>query len=142
MKRAGDRGHKTEIRSQTSEVRTTFSDLGHLSSPSVFIQHPCLSVNLYSSSVFICGAKRKRHRQKAGGASKTSLIKQDESLALAQHHHFPLVISQIDLPRTGDLLLGILHHFHPLSKPSRRAADGEQHREHVHREPERLIDQA
>src|SRR5438067_1739204 len=48
----------------------------------------------------------------------------------------------VDLPRPRDLLLGILQHLLPLRQPARRARDGEQHREHVERKADRLIDEA
>ena len=47
----------------------------------------------------------------------------------------------VDLPRPRDLLLGVEQHLFPLRHPADRARDGEQHREHVHREAHRLIDQ-
>jgi hypothetical protein len=36
----------------------------------------------------------------------------------------------------------IAAHFHPLRDPARQAADREQHGEHVHRDAERLVDDA
>src|SRR3989304_7095588 len=46
----------------------------------------------------------------------------------------------VDLPRPRDLLLRVLDHLPPLRQPPRRAGDGEQHREHLHREAHPLID--
>ena len=48
----------------------------------------------------------------------------------------------VDLPRPGDLLLGVEQHLFPLRDPAGGPRDGEQHREHLDREPHRLVDQA
>src|SRR3989304_6911863 len=46
----------------------------------------------------------------------------------------------VDLPRPRDLLLWVLDHLPPLRQPAHRTGDGEQHREHLHREAHRPID--
>ena len=48
----------------------------------------------------------------------------------------------VDLPRPGDLLIGVLQHLLPLRQPSGDAGDGKEHREHVHGELHRLVNQA
>src|SRR4051812_46299315 len=63
-------------------------------------------------------------------------------LALLHRHVLALGGAGVDLARARDLLLRILEHLLPLRQPTRRARDGEQHREHVEREADRLIDEA
>ena len=46
----------------------------------------------------------------------------------------------IDLPRTGDLLLRILHHLVPLCQPAGRARNGKQHGKHFRLEAHGLVD--
>src|SRR3990172_11104457 len=46
------------------------------------------------------------------------------------------------LPRAGDALLRVFDHLPPLRQPPSRARDGEQHREHVDGEAQRLVDDA
>src|SRR5208282_1827689 len=49
-------------------------------------------------------------------------------------------VSGVDLPRTRNLLLRILQHFLPLRQPAHRPRNGEQHREQVRFEAQRLVD--
>src|SRR5713226_3977192 len=53
-----------------------------------------------------------------------------------------LLLAQVHLPRPGDFLLPVEQHLFPLTDPPGRAWNGEQYREHGHRETHRLIDQA
>src|SRR4029453_1363078 len=48
-------------------------------------------------------------------------------------HKIPLFRTHVNLPGTGDLLLGIAKHLFPLREPSRRAGDREEYREKVFR---------
>src|SRR5262249_41033362 len=57
--------------------------------------------------------------------------------------HFPvvpLVVAEVDLTRTRNLLFVVQDHLFPLGEPTRGARDCEQHWEHVNRELHRLID--
>src|SRR5688572_11988588 len=47
----------------------------------------------------------------------------------------------VQLPGPGDLLV-LLEQLHPVREPTGRARDGEQHGEHLDREPHRLVDEA
>jgi len=47
---------------------------------------------------------------------------------------------EVDLPGTGDLLLPVEEHLLPLGNPTGGSRDGEENREHVHRELHRLVD--
>lgn len=59
------------------------------------------------------------------------------------HHHIvTLTGTQVDLAGPCDLLIGVVEHFLPLSKPADRARDGEQDRKHLNRKAHRLIDQS
>src|SRR5438045_8956485 len=49
--------------------------------------------------------------------------------------------AEVDLPRTGDLLVLVEEHLLPLGEPARRPRDREEHGEHVDREPHGLVDQ-
>lgn len=59
---------------------------------------------------------------------------------LEQRHVVALVLADVDLARPRDALLLVHQHLLPLREPSGRTADGEQHREHLDRELERLVD--
>ena len=50
--------------------------------------------------------------------------------------------AQINLARARNFLLGIEQHFFPLRDPAGGARNGEEHREHGHREAHGLVDQA
>src|SRR5690349_18162564 len=63
------------------------------------------------------------------------------SLPLLFRHVVALLGPDVDLPRAGDLLIGIREHLLPLGDPPRRPRNREEHREHVDREADRLIDQ-
>src|SRR4026207_1085418 len=52
-----------------------------------------------------------------------------------------LSVSDVQLPGPCDLLIGIEQSLLPLREPTRRAADREEHREHLDREAHRLIDE-
>src|SRR6202011_687848 len=54
----------------------------------------------------------------------------------------PFSRSGVDLPRSGDLLLRIEEAFLPLRQPTRRAPNGEQHREHLDRKADGRVDDA
>src|SRR5689334_5603905 len=58
-----------------------------------------------------------------------------------QRHVLPFPVSSIDLPRARDLLLAGAVHLLPLREPAHRTRNAEQYREHIHREPDRLVDQ-
>src|SRR5579883_824908 len=61
----------------------------------------------------------------------------------ARHRHVVAALrAEKDLAGPGDLLLRVFDHLQPLRHPARRAGDGEQHREHLRRQPHRLIDDA
>src|ERR1700719_1192396 len=53
-----------------------------------------------------------------------------------------LIVSLINLAGAGDFLFGIEQHLFPLSDPSARSRNREEHREHGDREAHGLIDQA
>src|SRR5690606_11499519 len=57
-------------------------------------------------------------------------------------HVWPLVLPDVDLSRSHDLLVLILQHLLPLREPACSARDCEEHREHVDREAHRLVDDA
>src|SRR5262245_26372869 len=46
----------------------------------------------------------------------------------------------VELAGPGDPLV-LLEQLHPVRQPARRARDGEEHREHLHREAHRLVDE-
>src|SRR5687767_5762914 len=54
---------------------------------------------------------------------------------------FAARVSDVDLARTRDLLIGIAEHFLPLRQPAGHARNREQHREDAGREAHGLIDQ-
>src|SRR5215204_1038366 len=64
------------------------------------------------------------------------------SLPLLESHVLPLALAVVDLPRARDRLLVVLNELEPLRDPARGARDGEDHREHLGRHAERLVDQA
>src|SRR5688500_13729004 len=51
-------------------------------------------------------------------------------------------LARVDLARPRDLLLRVVDHLQPLGDPAARARDREHDREHLHRQAERLVDQA
>ena len=57
--------------------------------------------------------------------------------ALGRFQIVPLGRTDVKLPRTADLLLGIFHHFLPLGDPADRARHREQHCKHRGRETQR-----
>src|SRR5690606_17881985 len=57
-------------------------------------------------------------------------------------HVWPLVLPDVDLSRSRDLLVLVLQHLLPLREPACSARDCEEHREHVDREAHRLVDDA
>src|SRR5690242_5524965 len=50
--------------------------------------------------------------------------------------------TRVGLTRSVDLLLLVVDHLEPLGDPAAGAPDGEQHREHLHRHAQGLIDEA
>src|SRR5437867_36837 len=50
------------------------------------------------------------------------------------------VVADVDLSRTGDLLLRVHYHLLPLGQPADRARDSKQDREHRGVETHRLVD--
>ena len=48
--------------------------------------------------------------------------------------------ARVELAGPGDLLV-LLEQLHPVGQPPGGARDGEQHREHLHREAHRLVDE-
>src|SRR4051794_8467863 len=50
-------------------------------------------------------------------------------------------VARVDLPRTRDLLIGVHQHLLPLREPADDARDREEYREHLGREPHRLVDE-
>src|SRR3954451_1705758 len=64
------------------------------------------------------------------------------SAAVAERHVIALVRAGVPLARAGDLLLLVAEQLDPVREPAGGPGDGEQHGEHVDREPHRLIDQA
>jgi hypothetical protein len=60
--------------------------------------------------------------------------------ALLHGHVGPLIVTEIDLPGTRDILFRIEQHFLPLRDPAAGARNGEQDGEHGHRETHGLID--
>src|SRR5215212_1022341 len=62
--------------------------------------------------------------------------------ALVDWHVVYIAGTGVDLARTGDLELGVVHHLHPLGHPTRGAGYGEHDGEGVGRDPERLVDEA
>src|SRR6478609_3808609 len=59
--------------------------------------------------------------------------------ALGGRHEVEGPVARVDLLGPGDLLVLVLDQLEPLGQPSRRPADGEQHREHLRRELEGLV---
>ncbi len=55
---------------------------------------------------------------------------------------FALVVPKVDLPRASDSLLLIRQQLLPLGDPTGGAADGKQHREHIHWQTQGLVDNA
>src|SRR6478672_6738395 len=51
------------------------------------------------------------------------------------------VVAGVDLARPGNLLVRVDQHLLPLRQPAGNARDREQHREHLAREPHRLVDE-
>src|SRR5690348_9797506 len=66
----------------------------------------------------------------------------DRLSALVDGNVVPRVVAQINLARTSNFLLWIQKHLFPLRNPAGSARNGEQNREHGHREAHRLVDQA
>jgi hypothetical protein len=66
---------------------------------------------------------------------------QIRSAPLVERQVVARVVTQVNLPRPGDFLLGIEQHFFPLRDPSRSAGNSEQDREHGRGEAHRLVDQ-
>src|SRR3954469_17935554 len=62
--------------------------------------------------------------------------------ALLDRHVLAVALALVDLARAGDLRVRVVEHLHPLRDPARRARDREDHREHVGRDLQRLVDQA
>src|SRR5437870_10334993 len=62
-------------------------------------------------------------------------------LSLLDRYEVPLSRPGVDLPRSRDLLIRVLYHLLPLREPAGDAGNGEHHREHLHRDLERLVDQ-
>src|SRR5690606_30060973 len=63
------------------------------------------------------------------------------SAAFVQLNIVALTVSEVDLTRTRDALLFIVEHLFPLSEPAGHPPDGEEHREEIHRETHRLVDE-
>ncbi len=60
--------------------------------------------------------------------------------APGQWHVVPTAVPDVELSRPRDLRV-VLEHLHPVRQPARHAGDGEQHREHLEREPHGLVDE-
>ena len=52
------------------------------------------------------------------------------------------IVAEIDLPRTGDFLLGVEQHLLPLRDPAGSARNRKEYREHGDREAHGLVNQA
>src|SRR4051794_5776497 len=74
-------------------------------------------------------------RRKAAPTGRTSS-------PLTDRHVIAFYRASVDLTRTIDASLRIRGDLAPVRNPARRAADGEDHREHVHRHAERAHDDA
>jgi len=61
-------------------------------------------------------------------------------LPLTQHHHVPLLLSEIDLAGTCDLLLFIQQHLLPLGEPARHPPKRKKNGEHIGGKSQRLVD--
>src|SRR5919112_829624 len=61
--------------------------------------------------------------------------------ALLYWHVVHVTGACVDLARTGDLELGIVHHLHPLGHPARGAWYGEHDGERVRRYPQGFVDE-
>ena len=59
--------------------------------------------------------------------------------ALLYRDQIPLVVTDVDLARTRNLLLGVEQHLLPLGQPPDRPRNGEQHREHLGLESHGLV---
>src|SRR5687768_13664975 len=62
------------------------------------------------------------------------------ALALLERDVILVALADVDLARARDLLLGIVDHLEPLRDPTGGARDREDHREHLVRDPQRLVD--
>src|SRR3954468_10552115 len=62
------------------------------------------------------------------------------ALAVVDPDVLELALAGVDLPRPGDFLLRVFLHLHPLGDPACGAGDGEDDREHLGRDPHRLVD--
>lgn len=62
------------------------------------------------------------------------------SSALFDRYELPAWPTFVNLPRTTDLLLRVVHHFHPVRHPSHRTTDGKHNGEHLIRYPEGAVD--
>src|ERR1043165_243161 len=71
-----------------------------------------------------------------------AVMARDCSSALLDRNEVSSSRSRVNLPRPRDLLVGIDQHFLPLRQPAGDARNREEHREHVDRELQRLVDQA
>src|SRR6266540_7404548 len=69
------------------------------------------------------------------------ISKDRSSAAISAVDQVSLLGSGVELPWPCDLLVTVEETFLPLGKPSRRAPDREQHREHLHWEAHRLVDE-
>src|SRR3981189_3521267 len=61
------------------------------------------------------------------------------SAALVDWHVMAGIVTQVNLPRTSDLLFRVEQQLFPLRNPAGGARDGKQHREHGHREAHGLV---
>src|SRR5215204_5480429 len=64
------------------------------------------------------------------------------ALALVYRHIVYVAGAGVDLARTGDLELGVVHHLHPLGHPTRGAGYGEHDGEGVCRYTQGFVDEA
>src|SRR5712692_155511 len=76
------------------------------------------------------------------GGEENDAEGRDPLAAMVDRDVTTLVRAGIDLARARDFLTSVEQHFLPLSDPTRGARDGEEHREHRHRETHRLVDKA
>ena len=88
------------------------------------------------AAVLAQAPRRSARRGRLAGPSISSRV-----AALVDRHVVASRGAGVDLARAGDLLLRVVHVLQPLGDPAGGARDREDHREHLGRDPQRLVDQ-
>jgi hypothetical protein len=72
-----------------------------------------------------------------------SCLQDNEELSpLIHRDKIACSFAQVNLARAGDFLIGVIEQLHPLGQPAHCTGNGEEDREHRHREAHRLVDDA